>query len=251
MCLDARCPHLTGWGTLASEIGDRPHFLKGTSMAHLRVVMFQDSGQILLAEIAKPLDRGDGCGIVGGMNARVETLKINASVGIVSRLGWISLFAALTGAAAWIRIPLPFTPIPITLQTLVVLASGVILGRDGFYAQLLYLFLGGIGLPLFASSWPGAIALFGPSGGYLIGFVAAAYVAGRAIHPRWAEMGYAKRGGALLLCSLLIFIPGVLQLAMVGNLSLGQALVLGFLPFLLGDLLKVAWVAATPRKLLR
>lgn len=170
---------------------------------------------------------------------------------VVARLGWIALFAVLTGAGAWVRIPLPFTPVPITLQTMAVLASGIVLGRDGIYSQILYLVLGGIGLPMFASNLPNVMALFGPTGGYLIGFVAAAAVANLWVRPNWATLHYARRTVRLFAVSLLIFIPGVLQLALFSNLSISQAVFLGFLPFILGDLLKVLAVAGIPGRVLR
>ncbi|MFH1262168.1 MAG: biotin transporter BioY [Pseudomonadota bacterium] len=167
------------------------------------------------------------------------------------RFAWISLFAVLTGAAAWVRIPLPFTPVPVTLQTMVVLAGGVILGRDGLYAQILYLLLGGVGLPMFASNVPNLPALFGPTGGYLIGFVLAAWGTDRWVRSGWNRFNYAGRFARLCAVSLLIFIPGVAQLALWGHLSIGQAVMLGFVPFVVGDVLKSAALSGLPKSFLR
>lgn len=90
-----------------------------------------------------------------------------------------ALFAALTGAVAWFRIPLPFTPVPITLQTLMVLLSGAMLGPVyGALSMIVYLLLGAIGLPVFAGGSSGVAALFGPSGGYLFSYPVAAFVIG-------------------------------------------------------------------------
>jgi biotin transport system substrate-specific component len=181
--------------------------------------------------------------------AHIETTE--SHVAVFSRVAWISAFAVLTGLAAWVKIPLPFTPIPVTLQTAVVLAGGVILGRDGMYAQLLYLLLGGIGLPWFAGETGHLVYVFGASGGYLIGFVAAAAIAGRWLHPAWGTLSYRARVVRLLLTSLVIFVPGVLQLKLVLGISLAKALALGFLPFVAGDVLKTLAISALPSRVVR
>lgn len=168
-----------------------------------------------------------------------------------TRIGWISLFAALTGLGAAIRIPLPFTPVPITLQTVAVLASGIVLGRDGIYSQILYLVLGGIGLPFFAGNVTGFQVLFGATGGYLIGFVAASALANSWVRPNWKNLNFATRAFRLFLVSLVIFIPGVLQLALVAGISFQKALMLGFVPFVVGDIIKVLAVAGLPNRSLR
>ena len=90
-----------------------------------------------------------------------------------------ALFAALTGAVAWFKIPLPFTPVPITLQTLLVLMSGAMLGPYyGALAMIIYLILGAIGLPVFAGGSSGIGSLFGPTGGYLFSYPVAAFFIG-------------------------------------------------------------------------
>ncbi|MBI2656788.1 biotin transporter BioY [Candidatus Woesearchaeota archaeon] len=90
-----------------------------------------------------------------------------------------ALFAALTAAVAWFKIPLPFTPVPITLQTLMVLLSGAMLGPYyGALSMIIYLILGAIGLPVFAGGSSGVGALLGPTGGYLFSYPVAAFVIG-------------------------------------------------------------------------
>ena len=96
-----------------------------------------------------------------------------------------ALFAALTGVVAWFKIPLPFTPIPITLQTLLVLMSGAMLGAYyGALAMIIYLILGAIGLPVFAGGSSGVGALLGPSGGYLLSYPIAAFVIGKMLEKK-------------------------------------------------------------------
>ncbi len=96
-----------------------------------------------------------------------------------------ALFAALTGAVAWFKIPLPFTPVPITLQTLAVLLSGAMLGPYyGALSMIIYLVVGAIGLPVFAGGSSGVGALLGPTGGYLFSYPLAAFVIGKMLEKR-------------------------------------------------------------------
>ena len=142
------------------------------------------------------------------------------------------------GLCAQIAIPLPFTPVPVTLQTLAVLMVGCALGSErGTLAVLAYLGEGFAGLPVFSGGRAGAACLFGPTGGYLLGFLAAAYVVGLL-----AERGMLRRGiGALLALAagnIILYVPGVLWLGAYAGM--GKALSLGIVPFLAGDAAKIA-----------
>jgi biotin transport system substrate-specific component len=144
----------------------------------------------------------------------------------------------VVAVSALIQVRLPFTPIPITAQTLAVLLVGVLLGsRRGGLALLAYLGQGLAGLPVFAGGGFGLAHLLGPTGGYLIGFAAAAFLVG------WlAERGWDRRPlaalGAMTLGNLVIYAIGAGWLAwMVGP---NQALALGVAPFVLGDVLKIS-----------
>lgn len=96
-----------------------------------------------------------------------------------------ALFAALTAAVAWFKIPLPFTPVPITLQTLAVLLSGAMLGSYyGALSMIVYLALGAIGLPVFAGGSSGIGALLGPTGGYLFSYPIAAFAVGKMLEKK-------------------------------------------------------------------
>jgi biotin transport system substrate-specific component len=165
------------------------------------------------------------------------------------RAASVALFVALTAAAAQVSIPLPFTPVPLTLQPMVVLLGGAVLGaRLGMSAQVLYLVLGIAGLPVFAASPvlpQGALRLIGPTGGYLMSYPFAAFVAG------WlAERGLDRRYITSLFamaCGLaLIFCGGVSWLAFFAHPAVGLAAALrgGFYPFVLLDGFKLI-VAAT------
>ena len=149
-----------------------------------------------------------------------------------------SLFIALS---AQLAIPLPFSPVPVTGQTLAVLLVGMLMGsRRGSLCLLTYLAEGIAGLPVFAGGTAGPARLLGPTGGYLLGFVAAAYVAGRL-----AERGWDRWVGTTFLAMLLgnaaIYAVGLSWLATF--VGIGIALPLGFYPFIVGDILKLALAA--------
>jgi biotin transport system substrate-specific component len=168
-----------------------------------------------------------------------------------ARVLWIVAFAFLTGLSALVKIPLGFTPVPVSLQTAVVMLSAVVLGRDGLWAQALYLVLGCVGLPFFTPDTPGVQVLFGATGGYLAGFVFAAAFIGYKVQPQWNTLPTWKRTAILLGSSMLIFIPGIIQLKLVAGISLMKALEFGFYPFILGDVIKSFAVSLTPSSWIR
>ena len=155
----------------------------------------------------------------------------------------IFIFILLTTFGAFVRLPLPFTPVPITLQTLFVLLSGALLGPGlGGTTQLSYIFLGLIGLPVFSGAGSGITYLCGPTGGYLIGFVFAVLFIGRFIK-------YAKESLFLIFCILMIadlilLLSGTLWLKFTLGYEPRNLLWAGLLAFLPGDLFK-AFIAAT------
>jgi biotin transport system substrate-specific component len=159
------------------------------------------------------------------------------------------LFATvLTIAAAQVSIPLPFTPVPFTLQPMVVLLAGAALGpRPGFTSQAAYLALGIAGLPVFAASpvLPQGVArLLGPTGGYLMSYPIAAFVAGYL-----AERGFDRRYLTSVLAMAagltIVFASGVAWLAFgVPHVGLSAAVATGLVPFIPADIVKIL-IAAT------
>ncbi len=146
----------------------------------------------------------------------------------------VSLFAALTAIGAYIFIPLPLSPVPITLQLLFAFLAGGILGKKlGFLSQLLYLFIGIVGLPVFAGGMGGIGVFFGPTGGYLIGFLPAAYLAGTGKKIFKIKLLY------LLLALGILYLLGITGLMIFSGLNLKSAFTGGILPFLPGDIFKV------------
>ncbi len=141
---------------------------------------------------------------------------------------------------------LPVGPVPVTLQTLFVLLSGMVLGgKLGALSQALYLFLGLIGLPVFAGGRAGPWVLTGPTGGYLLGFIAGAYVTGR-LAEGGSSLGRLVVSGAA--GTAVVYMLGVAQLAYWLQGDFNKAVVVGVVPFLPGDALKVATAALIARK---
>ena len=144
----------------------------------------------------------------------------------------------LIAIGAQISIQLPFSPVPITAQTLVVLLAGLILGKNrGAAAVGSYLVQGALGLPIFAGGKSGWLTLTGPTGGYLFGFLAAVYVVGL-ISEMQFKRSVPQAATAMVIGNLIIYAFGLIWLArFVGE---NNALQLGLYPFLVGDLLKIS-----------
>lgn len=152
-----------------------------------------------------------------------------------------SIFLAL---CAQISFPLPFTPVPITLQTLAVLLTGAALGsKRGATSMLIYLAEGALGLPVFAGGVGGTIKLIGPTGGYLWAFPIAAFVVGLLCERR-LERRFLTSLLAMLPGTLIIYAIGVTWLAIFLYVNLAQAIVLGMLPFIPGDIVKIVFASA-------
>ncbi len=161
-------------------------------------------------------------------------------------LSLVALFAALTGVGAFIRIPIP--PVPITLQTLMVMFSGVLLGgRLAALSQLVYILVGLMGIPIFAhGGGPGYVVHY--SFGYLLGFIPGAYVIGRLVEKR-EPLKPPFLLAALLAGLMVIYLLGVpvlyLNFKVIQQLkdwSLTKAMWTGFVVFLPGDLIKIGVV---------
>lgn len=148
--------------------------------------------------------------------------------------------ATLVGLCAQVAIPLPFTPVPLTLQTFAVLLTVAALGSvRGLLAMSVYMLAGMAGLPWFSGGGHGvAFASFG----YIVGFLLAAIVVGR-LSERGADRKPLTTLGQMVLGNLAIYALGVPGLMLFAHLGLEQALMLGVVPFLIGDALKIAVAA--------
>jgi len=161
----------------------------------------------------------------------------------VSRLTLVGIvgFAAAVAAASQIAIPLPGTPVPFTLQPMLVILAGMWLGPvAGASSMVLYLALGAVGLPVFTPiGAPGIARFLGPTGGYLIAYPAAAFIAGTLARRATGFGGRFVAGAAGI---VVIFVGGIAQLWLL-DASLVRALQLGLTPFAALDLVK-AFIAA-------
>ena len=166
------------------------------------------------------------------------------------RVAAVLFVSALTAAAAQISIPLPFTPVPFTLQPMVVLLGGAALGsRLGMASQIIYLAAGIAGLPVFAASAvlpQGFLRLLGPTGGYLLSYPFAAFLAGR-LAERGLDRRYLTSVIAMSAGLAVVFMFGVSWLAFFARptaLGLDAALRTGLYPFVPADVIKIL-IAAT------
>ncbi|MDR1099721.1 MAG: biotin transporter BioY [Treponema sp.] len=162
-----------------------------------------------------------------------------------------ALFAALISAGTFIAIPLPFSPVPVVLQNFFALLSGLVLGPAlGSAAVGLYLLAGAIGAPVFAGASGGFIRFFGPTGGFLFGYLLAALTAGLiAGRPRpGIKTSLGRIIPAVLAGFLVIYVPGIIRLKFAINKPWDAAFAAGFIPFIAGDIVKaVVAVLAAPR----
>jgi biotin transport system substrate-specific component len=170
---------------------------------------------------------------------------------VIAETTLTALFAALTAAGTFISIPLPFSPVPMVLQNLFALLSGLILGPlFGGLATGLYLLAGAVGAPVFAGATGGFVHFLSPTGGYLLGYLLSSVTAGLIAGtpraglktPLWRIIPAAALG------LLVVYVPGLLRLKAVMGTGWAGALAAGFVPFLPGDAIKgVAAVLIAPR----
>jgi biotin transport system substrate-specific component len=145
-----------------------------------------------------------------------------------NKISLLGLFTAFLIVTSWIKIPTPFG-VPFTLQVFGVILTIYFLKRDAWKAVLIYVLLGAIGLPVFAGFGGGLSVIFGPTGGYIIGFLIATFVA-------YLPFNNIIKG---FLAIFIIYIFGVSGLMIKLDLSLIKAIKIGFLPFILFDSIKV------------
>ncbi|HOG61954.1 MAG TPA: biotin transporter BioY [Sedimentibacter sp.] len=163
----------------------------------------------------------------------------------------IGIFTALTAVGAFISIPIG--PVPITLQSFFILLSGIILGsKKAMFSQITYLLLGLIGFPIFSGFSGGLQHIFKPSFGFIIGYVAAAYVVGKLTEEKTASqyLWAAVFAGTLIIYTFgLPYMYYILNIMLNSNLSIVKILQLGMFAFIPGDMLKAVIIVFFAQKI--
>jgi biotin transport system substrate-specific component len=168
--------------------------------------------------------------------ARPRAATTGTATALAFDAGLVVAGSLVVALAAQVAVPLPFTPVPLTMQPFAVLLVGALLGsRRGALAMLAYLAEGAAGLPVFAGGAAGIGRILGPTGGYLMGFVPAAFVTGSLAERGW-DRRFLTTWAAMALGSACIFAFGLAWLARFTGPS--RVLELGLYPFVVGDVLK-------------
>ena len=169
-----------------------------------------------------------------------EALRVRVGGALAERLTLAVFFLFATVLGAYVEIPLPFTPVPLTLQTFFVLAGAAWLGRAwSLGVQATYLGAGAAGVSVFAGAAMGGAHLLGPTAGYLWAFLPASFLVAT-LWPRACALGLWARVGLMSAAALLILALGAAWLGLFLHLSAGQAIAMGVLPFIPGEAFKVA-----------
>lgn len=161
----------------------------------------------------------------------------------IKDITYSSIFAALIIVLSYVSVPLPFSPVPVTGQSLAIMLAGSILTtRQASLSVLTFLFLGIVGVPVFAGGTAGIGAILGPRGGYLIGFLVGVIVISllKGKVNKLSRLSIANTIGGIVV----VYTFGVIWLSVVTGMELNQAFATGALPFIPGDIIKV--VIATP-----
>jgi biotin transport system substrate-specific component len=158
-------------------------------------------------------------------------------------IAFCSLFASLTAVFSYIRIPLPFSPVPITLQTLAVMLAGSLLPpKTAFLSLIVYILMRIAGIPYFALGTAGIGVLLGPTGGYIISWPLAAYIIASLLkrgNTTFAKLLFSNVIGGIVI----VYIIGTSHLAIVTGMDMISAITAGVLPFIPGDIAKALLVS--------
>jgi biotin transport system substrate-specific component len=194
---------------------------------------------------------------IGTYVERYRTWRIDAftwrdELSVTKKVALALGMACITGLLAQVRIPLGFTPVPITGQNFAVLASGVMLGPwFGALSMLLYIAIGACGMPWF-KGWEGGADYLAstPTLGYLIGFVVAAFLIGRLTEKHLALRGFWGQLWLMLTGMFIILAIGAFYLSLNLHTGFNDTMIKGVLPFVIGDILKAALVAGAATAIL-
>ena len=179
--------------------------------------------------------------------ARYNFFKWRYELGLLHKVVLALSFACLTGLLAQLRFYIPGSPVPVTGQTFAVLLTGILLGKWGGISQVMYVGIGAMGVPWFAGMSGGVGYLMGPTGGYIIGFIFAAFFLGYFMDRYIRSRSFLSMLALMLFANfILIYVPGLFQLYFFMGMTIGliDLLMIGMIPFIVGDLIKVVTAAA-------
>ncbi|WP_248515128.1 biotin transporter BioY [Salinarchaeum laminariae] len=203
--------------------------------------------QLRVSSVARDSLRWSGT--VGG-----QLYRFRREADVLETLLLVGGFAALTGLAAQVRIPLWFTPVPITLQTFAFLLAGLVLGaRYGGLSQGLYVGGGAVGIPWFQSMGAGFGHLAGPTGGYLVGMFVSTLFVGYVVDRFHVREQLPVLLSVLAVASGLVYVVGLPWLFVWstvisgGSVGAWELLTMGLFPFVLGDIVKLVGAASIGR----
>lgn len=166
-----------------------------------------------------------------------KQISYKGSLSCVSKdIAKISLFVFLFSVSAHIRVYLPYSPVPLTFETLILFISPLFLDRKAFLAVGGWVALALFGIPVFAGG-KGFGYLLGPSGGYILGFLLASLILPGLLSISRAVL---KQAAVLALANVLIYITGIAGLMLSLRISFIQSVIIGVSPFIYGDILKIA-----------
>ena len=174
-------------------------------------------------------------------NLRYNFFRWRFELNLVYKISLALTFALLTGILAQLRFYLPGTPVPITGQVFGVILTGVILGKWGGISQCIYVGIGSVGMPWFAGLNGGLAYMMGPTGGYLIGFIIAAFFIGFVVDRYIRSRNFVGMLSLMLFSTfVLIYIPGLIQLYlwMGGSVGFWELLTMAVIPFIAADIVK-------------
>ena len=175
---------------------------------------------------------------------RFNLFKRRHELDFFHKIALALVFACFTGLMAQMRVYTPFTPVPITGQVFAVLLAGILLGkRYGGLSQILYVGIGAAGIPWFASGASGIGYLSGVTGGYLVGFIAAAFVIGKFTDEFTSLRKLSGQLTLMVIGVLIIYACGAVWLSMVLQTGFEETMALSVLPFIPVDIVKAAMAA--------
>lgn len=173
------------------------------------------------------------------MSVKMNQNPYNSTKSSTYQIVLIGIMTAITCILGPLSIPIPFSPVPISFTNLAIYLTAFILGwKKGTLSYLIYLFLGLVGLPIFSNFSGGPSKLFGPTGGYLIGFILMAFISGLFIELFNGNISMYILG--LMLASAANYLLGTAWLSYQLDLTFYQALSVGVFPYLIGDGIKIA-----------